>query len=136
MPASTCSRPEIACRSPRQRSARRSSRVQPKVRKRRKVRLCGLRSSWRLERMAVRYWEDRRMLALSDLSHDLFLRWAREAGVVELSALLLWRWDAEGQADAFPDSADAYCGSAQTILYGLRAGDDVDRFLERVRANQ
>jgi hypothetical protein len=76
------------------------------------------------------------MLALSDLSHEAFLRWARETGFAELSALLLWRWDADGQADEFPDSADAYLGAAQTMLYGLRAGDGVDGFMERLRANR
>jgi hypothetical protein len=43
------------------------------------------------------------MLAVSDLDHEAFLRWAREAGLAELSALLLWRWDADGQAESFPN---------------------------------
>jgi hypothetical protein len=76
------------------------------------------------------------MLGLSDMSHDEFLRWAREAGFVELAELLLWRWDPSDRAGKFPDSAGAYSGKAETMLYGLRAGDDRDGFVQRVRANR
>jgi hypothetical protein len=36
----------------------------------------------------------------------------------------------------FPESASEYDGLAQTVLHGLRAGDDLDRFTARVRANE
>ena len=72
---------------------------------------------------------------LDDLGDDEFLTWAREAGFAELAELMLWRWDPEDRAGHFPESAGWYVGTAQSTLYGLRAGDDRDRFVQRIRAN-
>jgi hypothetical protein len=75
------------------------------------------------------------VIQLSDLSHEEFLRWARDTGFAELAALMLWRWDPRDCADAFPESANFYWDKAQTTLYGLQAGDDQARFIQRLRAN-
>ena len=77
-----------------------------------------------------------RVRLLSELSDEEFLRWARETGFGELAELMLWRWDPRECADEFPSSSDRYEGRAQTVLYGLRAGDDASRFAQRLRTNE
>ena len=66
---------------------------------------------------------------------ERFLAWAQETGFAELAEILLWRWDIDGIAADFPVDRAGYLGTAETTLYGLRAGDDDAAFKLRMRAN-
>lgn len=72
---------------------------------------------------------------LSALPADEFAAWQKDAGIPELQLLLLFEWDPDELRGAFPDSTDAYYGTAHSVILGLRMGDTDTATVGRLRAH-
>ena len=74
------------------------------------------------------------VVTAQELSLEEFGLWSAERGYLELSYLLLFRWDPDGFADDYPISAMEYEREAQSIVLGLWMDDDREAFGHRLRA--
>ncbi|HXH81165.1 hypothetical protein [Nocardioides sp.] len=72
---------------------------------------------------------------LSSLPADEFAAWQTEAGIPELQLLLLFEWDPDDERRAFPESIEAYYGTAHSVILGRWMGDSDAATVRRLRSH-